>query len=916
MSFITRLASGTRATAVVRRPVTDVGKAIRPPTAANVATVYSTPGMPQTNTINGNVALQVGYYGHLYSARCAIKIAQTIAGLPIRAGLDPNKPDRWDANAPLARLLGPPPGSPAPGITPRALIRWSLLHYLFTGRYSWETVPYKDNPKSVGGLFPLPSMYLNPIESEPPAVKPWSGFVYQTPKQKRLLRVDQVHYGWRPSLEDWRKPETPLQWMRLSLDVSEAMDIYMRSFMRNNMALTTLIVTPPFGNDNLRQAFQDQFMSSFTGAKNAGSTLFSEVDGAKDGQRTIQVEKIGASAKDAQLLELKAAARDEVLDGWGVPRSLLGNATERTYENADQEHRNYWTGTVLEWIAEFQDAVNTDLSPRLGDEVMWFDLSQVAALKPPMRFQPEPASALVAAGIVDGDEAREEYGLDPRAAGAVITAAPVPDQDDTPGSAGGSTNKGAGLGGRSDELVFRLLDMLEYRYDTSPLGTGKNWVTKAGGLPLFIRALAHAFMRPPESLPESEAIQRAIGDCYNWAEGRPSGNGGKPSPKTQAKAVAAIAEFKAKAASSHGGRDVAVITEHGLQGAGLLLPVGPASKTSKAPPHRFVAKGGKPQTCEVCGLHRTSSIHKKTAERAPEPVVVVRHSGPGHLPVPTGHAKNRAARRLGHSRVVDRHARATEGHLEASLHELFTKQAKSTVSRLQGNRGRQMVRDTVQPVEHPEEQPLPPVDAAKIFDVAFWTDQTAGRVGNVFQSIQALIPGHVGAMINLPADTDDSGAVASVDRLLRGRANQLAGQVTDQTYKEIIGALTEGVNAGDGISALTSRVQKVFDNADRVRAQTIARTEVQGAVNGAQLAYGAALPNATELEKEWLATPDDRTRESHKAANGQRVPLGQPFDLGPEHAKLMYSGDPQGPPEEVINCRCTQLIVPMNEPQD
>lgn len=80
--------------------------------------------------------------------------------------------------------------------------------------------------------------------------------------------------------------------------------------------------------------------------------------------------------------------------------------------------------------------------------------------------------------------------------------------------------------------------------DTSPLGTGKNWVTKVGGLPAYIRAVAHAFRR--QGLSESEAIQRAIGVVKNWAEGK-----GNVTAATRAKAAAAIAEWEAKKARAH-----------------------------------------------------------------------------------------------------------------------------------------------------------------------------------------------------------------------------------------------------------------------------------------------------------------------------------------------------------------------------
>jgi uncharacterized protein with gpF-like domain len=65
------------------------------------------------------------------------------------------------------------------------------------------------------------------------------------------------------------------------------------------------------------------------------------------------------------------------------------------------------------------------------------------------------------------------------------------------------------------------------------------------------------------------------------------------------------------------------------------------------------------------------------------------------------------------------------------------------------------------------------------------------------------------------------------------------------------------------------------------------------------------------LRKVWIVSADARTRESHLEAgrryapggNPGPIPIGEAFEVG--DARLMMPQDPSGPPEEVINCRCT-----------
>lgn len=88
------------------------------------------------------------------------------------------------------------------------------------------------------------------------------------------------------------------------------------------------------------------------------------------------------------------------------------------------------------------------------------------------------------------------------------------------------------------------------------------------------------------------------------------------------------------------------------------------------------------------------------------------------------------------------------------------------------------------------------------------------------------------------------------------------------------------------------------------RANRIARTETTAAYNaGAQAAYieeGAGV-------KQWLATADERTRESHLDASGQCVNADEPFEVS--GYLLQFPGDPNGPPEETVNCRCTTIAA-------
>lgn len=87
------------------------------------------------------------------------------------------------------------------------------------------------------------------------------------------------------------------------------------------------------------------------------------------------------------------------------------------------------------------------------------------------------------------------------------------------------------------------------------------------------------------------------------------------------------------------------------------------------------------------------------------------------------------------------------------------------------------------------------------------------------------------------------------------------------------------------------------------RARRIARTEMLSA-NGAATLEGYRQSRVV-VGKEWMCSMDSDSRKWHKEANGQVVPIDEPFLVGGE--KLMHPGDSSlgASAKNVIQCRCT-----------
>lgn len=142
---------------------------------------------------------------------------------------------------------------------------------------------------------------------------------------------------------------------------------------------------------------------------------------------------------------------------------------------------------------------------------------------------------------------------------------------------------------------------------------------------------------------------------------------------------------------------------------------------------------------------------------------------------------------------------------------------------------------------------------------------------------------------------------ALAEHYLTNARNRLAG-VADHVWETARNELVEGMRAGESSQQLASRITGVHGLTES-RAMTVARTEVISASNGGT--YEQVTATGMEGVHEWLATEDARTRESHRLADGQRQPVGKPFEVG--GSKLRYPGDPLGSVDEIVNCRCTEI---------
>lgn len=178
--------------------------------------------------------------------------------------------------------------------------------------------------------------------------------------------------------------------------------------------------------------------------------------------------------------------------------------------------------------------------------------------------------------------------------------------------------------------------------------------------------------------------------------------------------------------------------------------------------------------------------------------------------------------------------------------------------------------------------------------------------------------GYIGAMYDLhgqgipiitPIDQKAvTRAIKTDSKISQGLYTRL-GEDVKSLKTSIRAELSRGIANGSTWNDVARKIGKAFKNTPFSKAYNnsmrIARTEghrVQ--IRSAMDAQQAAKDKGADVVKQWDATLDDRTRETHRMLDGQIRELDEPFEVGGMRADApgMFNN-----PAEDCNCRCALL---------
>ena len=171
--------------------------------------------------------------------------------------------------------------------------------------------------------------------------------------------------------------------------------------------------------------------------------------------------------------------------------------------------------------------------------------------------------------------------------------------------------------------------------------------------------------------------------------------------------------------------------------------------------------------------------------------------------------------------------------------------------------------------------------------------------------------GFIGAMYSLqaqgipiitPIDTSAAVKAVQLDSKVKEGYYKHLGVDFDNLKKVIPQEVSRGIASSlpytDIARNLNNASQSGLNNAKRIARTEGHRIQQQSADDARQVAK----KKGADVVKQWDASLDSRTRDSHRRVDGEIRENDEKFSNG-----LMYAGDPNGGAAEVINCRCVTL---------
>lgn len=359
-------------------------------------------GQPYRATWNADRAIREAYERVIWVFRSVDAIASNAARLPIlmRKGAEDGPEVAGD---PLLWAVN----RRANGWETAAQFRYRLVSQLLLSKKGVFVEVTYDNLGRVRNLYLLPCGYTSPVPDPDNFVTTFEVLIDGVPQP-----VPAFYPDGRPQVLWFRKPHptnpylgvTPLEAGGVAIDMDWMARLYNRAFLQNDGRPGGIVAVKGPVDPQDKQTLQQRWSG---GPATAGRV---SVIGAED----LTWLDTSITPRDAQFAQILALTKSDILDDFGVPESILGNSSDRTFNNARQEKLNFWEETMPPWLDLVAGSLDAVTAGGLDDDVfVVHDLDTVPVIQQAKRDRETHLQQLWDSGLITQDEFREETGRIP-----------------------------------------------------------------------------------------------------------------------------------------------------------------------------------------------------------------------------------------------------------------------------------------------------------------------------------------------------------------------------------------------------------------------------------------------------------------------------------------------------------------------
>lgn len=658
---------------------------------------------------------------------------------------------------------------------------------------------------------------------------------------------------------------TPLMAAGLSAETDLLARTFNRNFLANDGRPGMLITL----KGSLNREDADEIKSRFQGGGQAGRTSVIEADG-------LEAQDLAASPRDLQWAELITGSKQDIQLAFGVPESVMGNASGRTFDNADAERENFYIDTIqthCEPIAMGLDPITGDTK---DDVVVAYDFSGVDVLQRIAARKREEYRSEFSAGLITIDEYREQSGRTPF---------------DVVGSRVLFTNAGLAIGKTPEDQA----GIMQYRQVGTDPGEGLQQAaaSESGALQGVRRGLQEANRQRGNTDAANAVQERALRLVKDFGgletksdrKERQEKRGDRKNGRKAGRRLEKTISTSGPQLKDHPYLALRYKMEGFVEGQLTQWDTRQENVVAERLGHAKFRKGTRHwETKEVDEIKKGFPKNQK-CKYCKEPAVkrIIHSEGMAYIPVCSGHL----------DKGKDAAAACTPPGYGPDPSNI----------------------DAIRDVKAEEDIEIKAIDPSYAINTKQWTDDLVSGLGGYIR--KAMLREARSAALNMQAEGIEN--ISDLDLSGSDPLKSLFGNkvnaALDPAYGAVVDIITTAAknqtarlkstiadmdDAGASMKEIERKVRQMTGTRAPWRKQ-LAINVTTTAVEAARAAVYDMAPAGT-YTKTWVSEHDGRTRATHLKADGQTKAVHVPFRVG--GAKMMFPCQPGAPIEEVANCRC------------